>query len=75
MMSGSYYFVRKALSMLMTTMKVQPFVTLTVDEYIWGYDDAFYKLAMALVPREMRYPKSKFGVLAEVSSYTLPIII
>lgn len=59
---------------MLTMSRYKPFVSLTVDELVFGYDDALVNLAHRFYPRETR-PMSKMGLfigrngtLSEVST-------
>lgn len=48
-------------------MKLQPFVSVTVNELLFGYEDTLVSLANTFYPRDMRPAMSKMGLLIEVS--------
>jgi hypothetical protein len=52
---------------VLTAAKYKPFVNLTADELVFGYDDTLVSLAHKLYPRNKR-PLSKMGLLNGVSS-------
>lgn len=51
---------------MLTAAKYKPFISLTVDELVFGYDDALVSLAHRFYPRNKR-PMSKMGLLNGVS--------
>lgn len=52
---------------MLTMTSYKPFVSLTVDELVFGYDDTLVNLAHKFYPREKR-PMSKMGLLIGVSN-------
>uniref|UniRef100_A0A336MC86 CSON014969 protein n=2 Tax=Culicoides sonorensis TaxID=179676 RepID=A0A336MC86_CULSO len=56
------YFLAKTISLVLTAAKYKPFISLTVDELVFGYDDALVSLAHRFYPRNKR-PMSKMGLL------------
>lgn len=61
-----------ALSMtpLITGDKVQPFVSVTVNELLFGYEDTLVNMAHIWYPRHIRPTMSKMGLLLGVSCRT-----
>lgn len=60
------YLVSKTISLVLTAAKYKPFVSLTADELVFGYDDTLVSLAHKFYPRNKR-PMSKMGLLNGVS--------
>lgn len=60
------YFLAKTISLVLTAAKYKPFISLTADELVFGYDDALVSLAHKFYPRNKR-PMSKMGLLNGVS--------
>lgn len=60
------YFVSKTISFLVSAAKYKPFVEVTADELVFGYDDTLVALAHKFYPRHKR-PMSKMGLLVAVS--------
>ncbi|CAO1331993.1 unnamed protein product [Diamesa tonsa] len=56
------YFLAKTISLVLTAAKYKPFISLTADELVFGYDDALVSLAHKFYPRNKR-PMSKMGLL------------
>ncbi|KAG8232412.1 hypothetical protein J437_LFUL013984, partial [Ladona fulva] len=54
--------VRMGLSLVLRTMKMQPFVKVTPEQLAFGYDDTLLTLAHRFFPRHRR-PMSKMGLL------------
>lgn len=52
--------------MVLTAAKYKPFVNLTADQLVFGYDDTLVTLAHKLYPRNKR-PLSQMGLLNGVS--------
>ncbi|CAG9807146.1 unnamed protein product [Chironomus riparius] len=48
-------------SMLIKTMNARPIIRLTVDEFMWGYDDKLVKLANNIVPNFITF--ERLGIL------------
>lgn len=66
------YFSRLGLSGLFNAMDEQPFIELTADSYITGYDSRIATLSQfAEAFTNVKGPE-KVGFLAEVSIYRLP---
>lgn len=59
-------FVNMAVSTISQYLGSKPFVNLTVDEYLWGYDDPLVKLANNVIPSWINFPR--FGILDRVSA-------
>lgn len=55
---------------MLTMASYKPFVSLTVDELVFGYDDTLVNLAHKFYPREKR-PMSKMGLLIGVINYAI----
>lgn len=53
-------------SMLLKSTNSKPIIRLTVDEFMWGYDDKIVKLANNLVPNMITF--ERLGILDRVSS-------
>lgn len=64
------YFVAKTISFLVSAAKYKPFVEVTADELVFGYDDTLVALAHKFYPRHKR-PMSKMGLLVAVSCVPL----
>ena len=52
-------------SMLMKTMNAKTLINITVDEFMWGYDDNLVKLANNIVPNFITF--ERIGILDRVS--------
>lgn len=61
------YFLQKAISLALLLAKSQPFVSVTADELVFGYDDTLVTLAHRFYPKHKR-PMSKMGLLIGVST-------
>ncbi|KAK6644994.1 hypothetical protein RUM43_001270 [Polyplax serrata] len=55
-------FLRTALSIFLGTMDLKPFVSVTPEELVFGYDDVLTNLAHKYFPRHKR-PNKKMGLL------------
>lgn len=60
------YLVSKTISLMLTAAKYKPFVSLTADQLVFGYDDTLVSLAHKFYPRNKR-PMSQMGLLNGVS--------
>uniref|UniRef100_A0A182T635 Uncharacterized protein n=1 Tax=Anopheles maculatus TaxID=74869 RepID=A0A182T635_9DIPT len=56
------FFVAKTISVILTATKYKPFISLTADELVFGYDDTLVSLAHRFYPRNRR-PMEKMGLL------------
>lgn len=56
------YFIQKAISVILSMGTFKPFVSVTVDELVFGYDDKLVTLAHNFYPKKKR-PMSKMGLL------------
>ncbi|XP_055842453.1 lysosome membrane protein 2 isoform X2 [Episyrphus balteatus] len=56
------YFLSKTISMVLTAAKFEPFISVTADQLVFGYDDALVSLAHRFYPRHMR-PMARMGLL------------
>ncbi|EEB19340.1 protein croquemort, putative [Pediculus humanus corporis] len=61
MVSDSSIFTNLAFLTLTKYLGSQPFLNLTVHDYLWGYDDPLVKMANKIVSTKI--PFSKFGLL------------
>lgn len=68
------YFVQKAISLVLSMGSFKPFVTITADELVFGYDDKLVALAHQFYPKSKR-PAEKMGLLINVSSYDKKTLI
>lgn len=55
------FFAALAVGTLVKTTSSQPFLPLTVQDFLWGYDDTLVSLASTIVPNII--PFKKFGLL------------
>jgi hypothetical protein len=51
----------------MDILKIKPFVEVTVEQLLWGYEDPLLKLAKDVVPKEQKLPYEEFGLMYGVS--------
>lgn len=65
-LQDSSMFVNMAVSSVAHYLGSKPFVNLTIDEYLWGYDDPLVELANNVVPNWIDFPR--FGILERVSA-------
>ena len=65
MVSDSSIFTNLAFLTLTKYLGSQPFLNLTVHDYLWGYDDPLVKMANKIVSTKI--PFSKFGLLDRVN--------
>ncbi|CRL06895.1 CLUMA_CG019504, isoform A [Clunio marinus] len=56
------YVVSKTISLMLTAAKYKPFLSVTADELVFGYDDTLVSLAHKFYPRNKR-PMAKMGLL------------
>ncbi|KAJ6637985.1 Scavenger receptor class B member 1 [Pseudolycoriella hygida] len=54
-------FAALALSTLTATLNSQPMLNLTVEDYLWGYEDRLVKLASNVIPKIITF--ESFGIL------------
>ncbi|CAH1164763.1 unnamed protein product [Phaedon cochleariae] len=64
------YFVQKTISVILSMGSFKPFVTLTANELVFGYDDKLVALAHQFYPKRKR-PAEKMGLLINRNG-TLP---
>lgn len=62
------YFIQKTISFLLGMGNFKPFINLTADQLVLGYDDAITALAHRFYPKHKK-PKKKMGLLLGVSNY------
>ncbi|KAH0811538.1 hypothetical protein GEV33_011253 [Tenebrio molitor] len=56
------YIVQRGISLLLNVNGFKPFVTITADELVFGYDDTLVSLAHKFYPKRKR-PMSRMGLL------------
>lgn len=61
------YLVQKTISLVLTVGNFKPFISVTADELVFGYDDHLVSLAHRFYPKDRR-PMSKMGLLISVSN-------
>ena len=66
MLHRSSLAMNLALTTLVSYLDTQPFKNVTVDEFLWGYDEPLVKLASTVLPSWIDFPK--FGLLDRVST-------
>ncbi|KAK2583551.1 hypothetical protein KPH14_009505 [Odynerus spinipes] len=69
-------FLRLAMASIMDTLKIKPFVEVSIGQLLWGYEDPLLKLAKDVVPKEQKLPYDQFGLLygkngTQTDSYTI----
>lgn len=67
-------FITIGLSMFLSGMQMKPFIPLTAQELVFGYDDPLVSIAHRFFPISRR-PMSKMGILNGVSYYNTFIFI
>jgi hypothetical protein len=60
--------VRMTLSIMLRAMGLKPFINVTAEELIFGYDDTLISLAHKFFPKHRR-PMSQMGLLLGVSNF------
>lgn len=60
-------FVNLAVASITSYLGSKAFHPLTIDEYLWGYDDPLVTLANTVIPSWINFPR--FGILDRVSKY------
>ncbi|XP_050299903.1 scavenger receptor class B member 1-like isoform X2 [Anthonomus grandis grandis] len=56
------WFVQRAISVMLSMSSVKPFVSVTADELVFGYDDSLVALAHRFYPKRKK-PQTKMGLL------------
>lgn len=62
------YFVQKAISVVLSMGTFKPFVSITADELVFGYEDKLVALAHRFYPKRKR-PMEKMGLFINVSTF------
>ncbi|KAJ8975761.1 hypothetical protein NQ317_004811 [Molorchus minor] len=65
------YWVQKTISLILSMSDYQPFVSITADELVFGYDDKLVALAHQFYPKKKR-PSEKNGSAHQRKNGTLP---
>lgn len=73
MLHKSPAFLNFGLATLASYLDAQPFLNLTVHEYLWGYEDSLVRLASTVLPNWI--PFSKLGLMDRVSGLTTYLIV
>lgn len=60
------WFVQKTISVMLSMGSLKPFVNITADELVFGYDDSLVSLAHQFYPKRKK-PQNKMGLLITVS--------
>lgn len=55
--------------------KFQPFISTTVNELLFGYEDTLVNMAHTFYPRNIRPDMSKMGLLLGVSITVAPVYV
>lgn len=63
------YVIQKTISFVLTVGAFKPFVTVTAEQLVFGYDDGLVALAHRFYPKHKR-PMSKMGLLISVRKLT-----
>ncbi|XP_019765703.1 scavenger receptor class B member 1 isoform X2 [Dendroctonus ponderosae] len=56
------WFVQRAISVMLSMGSLKPFVNITADELVFGYDDSLVSLAHQFYPKRKK-PQNKMGLL------------
>lgn len=64
-----------ALSSMLEVLKEQPFVSRSVRDLMWGYEDPLLKIAKDILPPGQRLPYDKFGFFVEVRFIFISFIL
>lgn len=59
-----------ALSSILEVLKEEPFISRSVNELMWGYEDPLLKIAKDILPPGQRLPYDKFGFFVERNGST-----
>lgn len=62
-------FINLAVASASSYLGSKPFLNLTIDEYLYGYDDALVTLANNIVPNWIDFPR--FGILDRVGFFPI----
>lgn len=60
------FAMRFFINTLLSTLQEQPFIQLTSDGYLWGYDTQLFEMGKSLMVFEHDIPYEKFGLMATV---------
>ncbi|KAK7866496.1 hypothetical protein R5R35_014360 [Gryllus longicercus] len=60
---NEFYFVRLSLATLLRSINARPFVRVSVNELLWGYDDPLFSMARTVLALKQQPPTRKFGLL------------
>lgn len=64
------YVLSKTISVILTAAKFKPFINVTADQLVFGYDDPLVTLAHRFYPKHIR-PMERMGLLLAVSTDNL----
>ncbi|KAK8737266.1 hypothetical protein OTU49_004416, partial [Cherax quadricarinatus] len=59
-----------ALSSMLEVLSEKPFISRTVSDLMWGYDDPLLRIAKDIIPPEQRLPYDKFGFFIQKNGST-----
>lgn len=60
------YFLQIGLTMFLSKIRAEPFIELSVGQYLWGYEDELYEVAKRFSSLRSVFTLDKFGLLAFV---------
>ncbi|XP_076065666.1 lysosome membrane protein 2-like [Oratosquilla oratoria] len=62
--------MKLALSSMLEVLKAEAFVSHTVGELMWGYEDELLRIAKQILPPEKSFPSDKFGFFYDKNGST-----
>lgn len=68
------FFVQRAISVVLRMGSFKPFVSVTADELVFGYEDKLVALAHQFYPKRKR-PSEKMGLFIHVSTIKKLLLI
>lgn len=65
------FLAQVSLTAILSTIRAEPFISLSASDFLWGYDDKLFHIAKPVMAWQQNIPYERFGMLAFVSNSKL----